>query len=166
MGVSGCGKTTLGRLVARELGCEFVEGDSYHPPENVEKMRSGQPLDDNDRAGWLEALARVIARHREDATTTHLCLSCSALKREYRDVLRRGDPDLAFIFMQGRREVLERYVSEREHEYMPPGLLDSQLEALEVPGPEEWHLVTDIELPPDEQAAAVVNFVKKSKTTG
>ena len=106
MGVSGSGKTTIGAALARSLAVEFVEGDSYHPPENVKKMAAAIPLRDEDRAGWLEALA---ARLREASERGGgLVMSCSALKRKYRDVLRRGARHLQLVFLRGSREVIAR----------------------------------------------------------
>lgn len=156
MGVSGCGKTTLGTLVAKHLDCPFVEGDEFHPPENVEKMREGYSLNDDDRAGWLESLARKISHHRKTSGHSHLCLSCSALKKSYRDVLRTGDPSLLLVHLHGDRKTLEDRVEGREHEYMPASLLDSQLESLEIPGEDERCLVVRMALPLPEQLRLVL----------
>ena len=131
MGVCGCGKTTVGERLAEAKGGVYVEGDAYHPAANVEKMRSGQPLDDTDRQGWLESLAEVI---REHAEAKRWCfLGCSALKRSYRKILRQGDPDLGFVYLHGEREVLQARMDAREGHFMPPGLLASQLATLEEP---------------------------------
>ena len=99
MGVSGTGKTTVGKLLAEALGAEFAEGDAYHPPANVEKMRRGIPLDDADRRPWLETLAREIGAGSPPAKT--VVLACSALKQRYRDVLRGGRPDVRFVHLKG-----------------------------------------------------------------
>lgn len=135
MGVSGCGKTTIGTALARALAVPFVEGDDFHPPENVERMAAGIPLTDADRGGWLRALAGQLREAR--ARGAGLVMSCSALKRAYRDVLRDGDPDVRFIVLDGPREVIAERLASRAGHYMPPSLLDSQLATLEKPGPGE-----------------------------
>ncbi|KQV61924.1 gluconokinase [Duganella sp. Root198D2] len=129
MGVSGAGKSEIGARLATALGVPFLEGDSFHPPENVAKMSAGIPLDDDDRAGWLEKLRSKIsaARERDEG----LVLSCSSLKRRYRDLLRDGDPDLRFAHLHGKREILEQRMRTRPGHYMPASLLDSQLRDLE-----------------------------------
>lgn len=135
MGVSGCGKTTIGTALARALGVPFVEGDDLHPPENVERMAAGIPLTDADRAGWLRALSQRLAGAR--SSSAGLVMSCSALKRAYRDVLRTGDPGVRFIFLDGPREVIAERLASRTGHFMPAALLDSQLATLEPPGPDE-----------------------------
>ena len=104
MGVSGAGKTTVGRLLAEALGAEFAEGDAYHPPENIEKMRRGIPLDDADRWPWLQILATQIDRWLAAGTT--VVLACSALKQRYRDVLAKGRPGVRFVHLQGDRALI------------------------------------------------------------
>lgn len=128
MGVSGCGKTSVGKLLADRLGRTFVEGDSVHPPVNVRKMRMGIALEDSDRWPWLDALGRRLAEE------TSVIMSCSALKWSYRDRLRRlaGRP-LTFVFLRGDRTLLAARMAGRNHEYMPLSLLDSQLSTLEPP---------------------------------
>ncbi|WP_245904466.1 gluconokinase [Billgrantia lactosivorans] len=132
MGVSGSGKSCIGALLASRLGVAFVDGDDYHSPANVDKMANGIPLDDEDRREWLETLAGLIGDHRRrDAS---LVLACSALKQRYRDLLRRGDPGLAFLFLDGRREQLrERLAAREEHFFRGEAMLDSQLHDLEPP---------------------------------
>jgi gluconokinase len=131
MGVCGCGKTTVGEGLARAKGGVFIEGDAYHSEENVEKMRSGTPLTDEDRQGWLQTLAEVI---REHAEREQWCfVGCSALKKRYRDVLRTGDARLGFIFLHGEVPLLRQRMQAREGHYMPASLLDSQLAILEEP---------------------------------
>ena len=145
MGVSGCGKSAIGSALAGALGVPYVEGDDVHPPENVAKMAAGIPLDDADRAGWLDALRERIASAR--AQGSGLVVSCSALKRAYRDVLRRGDPALRFAHQDGPRDVLERRMQRPGH-FMPPSLLDSQLATLQALQRDEAGIVLDIRQPP------------------
>ncbi|MDG2399197.1 MAG: gluconokinase [Akkermansiaceae bacterium] len=124
MGVSGSGKTTVGKLLAQKTGGRFLDGDDFHPPENVAKMSSGIPLTDEDRQGWLETLASII--HEADDLTI---IACSALKASYRAILKEA----VFIFLHGSPELLADRINQRSGHYMPPGLLQSQLETLEVP---------------------------------
>ena len=145
MGVSGSGKTTIGRALASELGADFLEGDKFHPPSNVAKMSRGEPLDDADRWPWLDRLAEELARARSSGRS--VVLACSALKRSYRDRLRRGAPDLRLVYLKGDKAlILERLRARKQH-FMPPGLLDSQFKALEEPGSEETPIVIDVTPP-------------------
>lgn len=157
MGVSGCGKTTCGQLVADQLGLPFAEGDSYHPPENVEKMRTGTPLDDEDRAPWLMELSSLLAQWVESGEGG--VLSCSALKRKYRDIL-RGDYGIGggirFVHLSGPFELIEDRMSQRENHYMPPGLLTSQFATLEDPDEDEKIIHIDIKSTPAVLAAEVL----------
>jgi gluconokinase len=129
MGVSGSGKTTVAVELARRLGWEFAEGDDHHPAANVEKMRAGVPLDDADREPWLRGLADWIAE-RERAGTSCV-LTCSALKRSYRDLLRRGNDSVLFAHVDVPEAVLAERLAQRTGHYMPPSLLTSQLATLE-----------------------------------
>jgi gluconokinase len=131
MGVSGAGKTTVGHLLAEELGAEFVEGDAYHPPANIEKMRRGMPLDDADRWPWLQALSAEIDRWL--AADRTVVLACSALKQRYRDVLARGRPGVRFVHLEGDQALIQRRLDGRQGHYMPAVLLDSQFATLERP---------------------------------
>lgn len=154
MGVSGSGKTVIGTAFARALGVSFVEGDEFHPPDNVQRMAAGIPLTDQDRAGWLAALA---ARLRDaNDSGTGLVMSCSALKRKYRDVLRADAPHVRFVFLKGRRELIAERLANRRGHYMPPSLLDSQLAALEEPSPDEHAWVYDVAASPEEIVADLV----------
>src|SRR5207237_9675615 len=116
---------------AAKRGREFLEGDTFHPPENVAKMASGQPLDDADRRPWLEALAGALDRARRAGTG--VVLGASALRRAYRDILRDGHDDVVFVFLSGDRGLIRRRLEQRRGHFMPPGLIDSQFAALEPP---------------------------------
>ena len=140
MGVSSTGKSTSGRAVAERLGAVFVEGDDYHPRANIEKMASGDPLDDDDRQPWLEALAQRI-RELNDAGEMSVT-ACSALRRAYRDVLRRGHQELFFLHLHADYDILLERMKKREH-FMPPALLQSQFETLEMLGDDERGAVID-----------------------
>ncbi|WP_239496210.1 gluconokinase [Salinicola peritrichatus] len=136
MGVSSCGKTEVGQRLAAVLGGRFLDGDDYHSPESVAKMSHGEPLDDEDRAGWLARLAEFIAEAREKGET--LVVGCSALKRRYRDTLRRGDGTLTFVHLSGSRELLlQRIQARQDHFFKGEDMLDSQLATLEPPGEDE-----------------------------
>lgn len=140
MGVSGCGKTTIGRAVAERLGWCFRDGDEFHSPANVEKMRAGEPLDDADRTPWLAAIAEWMdARSRDDVPAV---VACSALKRRYRDFLRDQRPQAWFLYLRVPRSELERRLQTRHHPFMSPSLLDSQLQALEEPDGSEPRTIT------------------------
>lgn len=140
MGVSGCGKSSLGQALAHAMGAEFIEGDGHHPPENVARMAAGVPLTDADRAGWLATLADLLAQARQEGRP--VVLACSALKRTYRDVLRRAGP-LRFVLMTAPREVLAQRLVARSGHYMPASLLPSQLATLEPPQADEAAIVVD-----------------------
>ena len=145
MGVSGCGKSTVGRALADALGVDFVEGDALHPPRNVQLMAAGTPLTDDDRLSWLQALAARLAEAH--AARCGLVVSCSALKRAYRDVLRTGVPGLRFVHLRGDASLLEQRLRTRVGHYMPASLLQSQLDTLEPPGPDEDAITMDITEP-------------------
>jgi carbohydrate kinase (thermoresistant glucokinase family) len=129
MGVTGSGKTTVGALLAGRLGWEFEEGDSLHPPENVAKMSSGHALTDDDRWPWLRKIGDWIDHHAENGRS--VVVSCSALKRSYRDLLREGRPGVLFLYLAGTREGISSRLSQRQGHFMPPSLLDSQLADLQ-----------------------------------
>jgi gluconokinase len=142
MGVSGSGKSVVGASLARALGVEFVDGDDYHPAENVKLMAAGIALTDSDRAAWLNALADRMAEARDAGVG--LVVACSALKRSYRDILRAAAPDLKLVFLDGPRELIAERLQGRSGHYMPASLLDSQLATLEEPSVDEHAWVTDI----------------------
>ena len=146
MGVSGCGKSTVGRYLAEAYGDEYVEGDAFHPSANVVKMAAGQPLCDEDRVEWLRALKHEIGS--ACARGVGLVVSCSALKRSYRDLLREADPALRFAHLDGPRALIAERLSARKDHYMPPLLLDSQLAVLEPLGADEQGVVLDIRQAP------------------
>jgi gluconokinase len=135
MGVSGSGKTSVAVELARQLGWEYIEGDDLHPAANVAKMAGGHPLDDDDRLPWLRRIAEVVGAH--EAAGTSLILTCSALKRSYRELLREGHPSVWFAHVDVPREVLAQRLAARQGHYMPPSLLDSQLATLQPLGDDE-----------------------------
>ncbi len=145
MGVTGCGKSTVGAILAHTLGVDFVEGDDYHPLENVQRMASGTPLTDEHRADWLQALVTRV-REAKDAGTG-LVLTCSALKRSYRDALHEAAPELRFVFLEGPRELIAERLAGRRGHFMPASLLDSQLATLEQPAFDEHAWAYDIRQP-------------------
>lgn len=147
MGVCGSGKTTVGRLLAAGLGVPYVDGDDLHPPRNVALMAAGTALTDEDRAGWLQAVARTLSDAGEGVV-----VSCSALKRSYRDRLRHACPGLRLVHLHGPRALLWQRLSARQGHYMPAALLDSQLQTLEPPAADEHAIELDIAGEPAELA--------------
>ena len=170
MGVSGCGKSSVGRALAKQLGWRYIEGDDLHPRENVERMAAGTPLTDADRQGWLETIAAELAAAKRSGEG--LVVTCSALKRRYRDVLRgdalrgdmlRGDAaDVRLVFLHGPEQLLARRLAARQGHYMPASLLPSQLAALEPPTADEDALALSIEQPPEALAAAAAAWLRGS----
>jgi gluconokinase len=155
MGVAGSGKSVIGAALAHALGVEFVEGDQYHSAESVERMSRGVPLTDADRAQWLRSLAARIREARDAGTG--LVMSCSALKRSYRDILRAEANDMRFVFLKGERTLIAERLARRRGHFMPPSLLDSQLATLEEPSPDENAWVCDIRKSPEELVAAFLS---------
>lgn len=135
MGVSGCGKTTVGQALAAQLGYAFYDGDDFHPPENVAKMANGIPLDDTDRAPWLARLHDLL--HAHIARGEGVVLACSALKRRYREQLRVGNEGVQFVYLQGDFEVIWERMRTRPQHYMKASMLQSQFDALEPPDSHE-----------------------------
>jgi gluconokinase len=152
MGVTSSGKSTIGHLLAQRLGAELAEGDAYHPPANVAKMSRGQPLEDADRLPWLQAIATDIAHWSQAGRT--VIVTCSALKRAYRDVLRSGGAP-RFVHLTGSPELLRARMEARRDHFMPVSLLPSQLATLEAPAPEEQVLAIDVA----EAPAAIVERI-------
>ncbi len=128
MGVSGCGKSTVGEFLAQDLGASFLDGDSLHPHENVQKMAAGIPLSDDDRAPWLREIGRKFTESRQES----LVIACSALKRSYRDIIRSADPTVRFVHLHGTEELLASRMAVRPGHFMPVSLLQSQLKTLEL----------------------------------
>ena len=152
MGVSGCGKSTVGERLAQRLGVPFLEGDALHPPHNVALMVAGTPLTDADRADWLDAIAGRLSGLRSDEG---MVVSCSALKRMYRDRLRAAASYLQFVHLHGDPALLATRLAQRQGHYMPPALLISQLETLEIPSADESALSLDIAEPADSLVAQI-----------
>ena len=161
MGVSGCGKSTVGRLLADDLGLDYIEGDDLHPPENVARMAAGVALTDADRQGWLQALAQRLADAR--AQDRGLVLSCSALKRSYRERLRAAAPDVLFVHLQGPQALLAQRLAQRTGHYMPAVLLQSQFDTLEPPLPDENALQFDIGPEPEAIVADLLAALKERR---
>ncbi|KRE67647.1 MULTISPECIES: gluconokinase, GntK/IdnK-type [Micrococcaceae] len=155
MGVSGCGKTTIGDLVARELGVPFVDGDSLHPVENVAKMAAGTPLTDEDRWPWLATVGSKLAAAGDGG----LVLACSALRRRYRDAIREQAPDTVFLHLDGSKEVLKARTEGRTGHFMPPALLESQLATLEPLQEDERGVVVDIAAPVQDVVAEALKGI-------
>jgi gluconokinase len=142
MGVSGTGKSTIGRALAETLDLPFVEGDDLHPASNVAKMAAGTPLTDADRAPWLDLIAGQLVRP--------VVVTCSALKRSYRDRLRVAAPDLVLVYLHGSPELLATRMAQRDGHFMPTALLESQLATLEEPAADEEAIGVDVSLQPEE----------------
>jgi gluconokinase len=157
MGVSGCGKSTVGKLLARRIGAEFLEGDALHPPRNVERMAAGIALTDNDRRDWLLEIAQQLADAH--ASKHALVVSCSALKRSYRNMLRTASNDLAFVHIHAEFALLEQRMRARQDHYMPASLLESQVQTLEPPGADERAVTFDAALAPEQIAAQAATWL-------
>lgn len=152
MGVSGCGKSTVAAILAGDLHWDRAEGDDFHPPANVAKMHRGEPLTDSDRAPWLRAVAQWITEHT-DAGRPGI-ITCSALKRSYREVLR--NEHVIFVLLDGTYDQISDRLAWRHGHYMPASLLQSQFDTLERPGPDEQALVVDITPSAEQQAAQII----------
>jgi len=157
MGVSGCGKTTIGQLLAQALGVDYVEGDALHPPANVTLMAAGIPLTDADRHGWLAAVAERLAGAAAQARG--VVVSCSALKHAYRDQLRAAAPGLRLVFLHGDAGLIGERLAARQGHYMPASLLQSQLDTLEPPSPDERAITLPITQPPEALVAEAARLL-------
>lgn len=160
MGVSGSGKTTVAALLAGRLGWEYEDGDDFHPPENVAKMRSGTPLTDADRWPWLQAIAGWIDATRSGGR--HGVVACSALRRAYRDVLLGDRPDVRLVYLQGDKQLIAARQAARLNHYMPATLVDSQFAALEEPMPDEHPIVVSVAPRPLDIVQAVVAHLPRA----
>ena len=154
MGVSGSGKSTVAALLAAALGCQFQEGDDLHPPENVAKMRAGTPLTDADRMPWLHKIAEEIDGWRARGECG--VLTCSALKRSYRDIIIGDRRDVVLVYLKGLRERIHQRMIARHGHFMPLALLDSQFATLEEPTPDEHPIIEDVEGKPADIAHEIV----------
>ena len=153
MGVSGSGKSTVGRLLADHLGAVFLDGDDLHPASNKEKMAAGHPLNDQDRKPWLSIIGQALSESTSDGAP--VIIACSALKRSYRDLLRGHAPSTLFVHLSGAAELIQHRLDERSHEYMPPKLLASQLDTLEAIESDESAIEVDVRLAPEDIVALV-----------
>ncbi len=164
MGVAGSGKTTVAALLARRLGADLAEADDFHPPSNLAKMRAGTPLDDRDREPWLRDIAAWLGLRARDGRPA--VVTCSALKRSYRDRLRTASPRLAFLHLTGAPELIAARMRARSGHFMPVSLLDSQFAALEPLGPGERGLTLDVGGAPEELAAAAEAWLRGPRECG
>ena len=161
MGVSGSGKTTVSALLAAALGCQFQEGDDLHPGANVEKMHGGTPLTDADRLPWLRKIADEIDRWRARGESG--VLTCSALKRSYRDIIIGDPPDVTLVYLKGSYDLIQRRMTARHEHFMPVALLDSQFATLQEPTPDEHPITVDAGGRATEIAAAIVHQLEEGQ---
>jgi gluconokinase len=162
MGVSGSGKTTVAELLAKQFGWPFLEGDRLHPAANVEKMRHGIPLNDADRAPWLDRIGEELNNWAAEGRSG--VMTCSALKRAYRDRIRSARPDVRFVYLKGSEALIEARVTARDHEYMPASLLRSQFDTLEEPTPDEQVVTIDAGGSADREVAVVIATLNLSRS--
>lgn len=164
MGVSSAGKTTTATALSERLGWPFRDADSFHPPANVEKMSRGMPLDDTDRAPWLAAIAAWI--QERIAREEHGIVTCSALKRAYRDVIMAGLPGAKLVHLVGNRALIGERMARRSNHFMPTSLLDSQFATLEPPGPDEDVLTIEVSMSPARVADAIIAELGLTRVQG
>lgn len=160
MGVSGSGKSTIGKALAARLGVPYADADDFHPPANVRKMSQGVPLNDEDRAPWLDAIADWLARHARSGGGSGGVVSCSALKRRYRDRLREGSDDLFFVHLDGSEALLAERISGRTGHFMPGSLLRSQLDTLERLQPDEPGAAVPIDGTPEQVTGRALDVLR------
>ncbi|HET6607946.1 MAG TPA: gluconokinase [Rhodopila sp.] len=164
MGVSGSGKTTVAALLAAALGCQFQEGDDLHPAANVEKMHGGTPLTDADRLPWLRKIAEEIDGWRARGESG--VLTCSALKRSYRDIIIGDRQDVTLVYLKGSHDLIHRRMAARHEHFMPVALLDSQFATLQEPTPDEHPVTVDVGGRPAEIAAEIVHQLEQQQSGG
>ncbi|MCL4156050.1 UNVERIFIED_CONTAM: hypothetical protein GTU68_041818 [Idotea baltica] len=157
MGVSGCGKTTVGQLLAEQIGCKFYDADDFHPTNNIEKMRQGVGLSDEDRTPWLLTLNKMLIG--ESNQSRDIVLACSALKKTYRDMLSENIDDIKFIFLQGDFDLISQRLSQRSGHYMNPDLLQSQYDTLEEPDIKEKVIAINIGESPQAIIDKIVSII-------
>jgi carbohydrate kinase (thermoresistant glucokinase family) len=165
MGISGCGKSTVGGMLSERMGMHFAEGDAYHPPANVDKMSKGQPLNDDDRMPWLKSMADDIKLWADQDIPA--VLSCSALKKSYRTILTNGNPKVRLVHLHGNPDIVRERMSKRVDHFMPPSLIDSQIATLEIPELQERVLTLDIAKDPVklvEQIIAAFDLASFART--
>lgn len=153
MGVTGCGKTTVGAALAESLGIEFIDSDDLHSESNKKKMSSGTPLTDADREPWLQAVSRALQSHE------NVIVACSALKKSYRSTILAGAPATKFVHLSGSKELIFARLSERSHHFMPIGLLDSQFHTLEPLDHSETGKVFEISQPVDQIVNEIIAWL-------
>lgn len=156
MGVCGCGKSTIGKLLSKEFNIPFFDGDDYHPKVNVAKMVAGNPLNDADREGWLKRLNELSKANQAKGAV----IACSALKESYRSILKNGLEQSTFVYLEGTNHQLSERLAQRKDHFMPPGLLQSQLETLEVP---LYAIHVSIMSLPSEMVSSIMSQYKKQK---
>lgn len=157
MGVAGCGKSTLGALLAGSIGAPFLDGDSLHPQRNIDKMAAGVPLSDEDRRPWLEEIGRLFAA----AGPSSLVIACSALKEHYRRIIRGSSPDVLFVHLHGTEKLLASRMAVRPGHFMPVSLLRSQLQTLEPLTSDEIGVVLDVRNAPEELAQQTLTWLQE-----
>lgn len=158
MGISASGKSTLGSALAKKLGWEFLEGDDYHSQANIEKMRSGTPLNDDDRLPWLRSINRTLCRLDKDGRNA--VLACSALKQHYRKILARGIHQMRYVYLDGNPQLVRKRITNRKGHFMPPELFDSQIAAVEPP---QNAIRVNIEQPVETQAEKVLQELERQR---
>jgi len=158
MGVSGSGKSTIAERLAARLGWRYEDADGFHPPANVAKMSAGQPLTDEDRWPWLQAIADEI--DRLSATGQRAVVACSALRRTYRDILVHGRDDIRIVFLNGTQDLIADRLAARKGHFMPPGLLVSQFKTLEPPQPGERPITVSIDAPVETIVDDIISQLK------